>query len=360
MPHAHHGHYAPVAQHQVPRGQHYGGHAQIAQFQQYHQAVQQAQARPPEPEALIVAPEPVGDHWPVDPQLLERLPPRASPTETEPSHAEALLSIQSNVPHVLHEAALLHEQDKEAERKKKRANTIAIVLLIVGIFTAVFIIGFVLIVIALIAFWRASRHGKLDLEDRRLEVVTGTLWTFASELKSNRAVKVLADFSGYENQRPVTHETTGTGLFQQTQHRYVWHHHWLLMRMTLADGTHVSVDAITKVKRKTAQKRKYEKKKDTLVEQLTIRLKPPGGKAFPVQQQLGPAQLPALQLKRGRITPRHATFVFQTAATRRMRLRGGWMAYNLEWLLDSGKVVSAIIHSYKTAARMNKRGGHQR
>jgi hypothetical protein len=318
--------------------------------------VPQAHRGPPEPEAQIRFPGPVGPHWPVHPEVLQGLPTRWVAPHSSAGGAQVMLSIESSVPHVLHEAAALYAQDKEAEAKKKRANTIALVCLILGILTVWLMgLGVVFLVIAAVAYFRGTKHAKLDLEDRRLEVVTGTLWTFATELKTNRAVKVIADFAGYEDQPLIHQHATGTGLFEQLRELFVWQHRWLLLRMTLDDGVAVLVEATTKVKRKTAQKRKYKKQKDAIVEQLTIRLTPPKGKAFPGQQQLPARALPGLAMKRAVIQPRHATFVYQTIAARRVRGRGGWAAYGLEALLDSGKVIGALIHSYKAAARVRKR-----
>ncbi len=358
-----HSPYAVIPPHQGHvgyHGYHHGQQPHLAQLHGYHQALQQAPAaRPPEPEALIKAPAPVGPHWPIDPRILESLPTLPClAVESKPPDAAVLLSIESNAAHVLQEAATLHAQDKEAERLRKRANTIALIFLIIGFLGLVIFVGVVFLVIAGVAYWRGTRHGKLDLEDRRLEVVTGTLWTFAAELKPNRPVKMLADFTGYERQTPVRREKTGTGLFEQTRQLILWHHHWLLARMTLADGVAVMLDVTTRVKRKTLQKRKYEKKKDVVVEQLTIRLTPPKGKAFPGHQQLPAMQLPGLVLRRGLIQPRHATFVYQTAPAQRVCTRSGWAAYQLENQLDSRKVVAALIHSYKSAARVKRGASH--
>ena len=185
--------------------------------------------------------------------------------------------------------------------------------------------------------------------------MSGPLWTFAAELKANRPVKAIADFRSAEKLQPLYHQVAGTGLFEQQRERMAWSHHWLILRMTLADGVGVSIDITTQLKRKTARKRKYTKKKDALIERVAIKLTPPKGKAFPTQQRMPPPPRTGLVLRRAEIRPRAALFVFQTPVMRRVYTRYGWnsMATGVP-PLDSAAVATALIHSYKSAARMAK------
>ncbi|MEZ4442651.1 MAG: hypothetical protein R3B72_26390 [Polyangiaceae bacterium] len=307
-----------------------------------------------EPVAAIVAPRPLPPHTPIDPQLLVQLPPRGLLAPDAPQTAEVVLSIESCVPHVLQEAVRLYQADKEAERKSGTLSVAIGVLALVGIFTIwIFGLGAIALVIALLLYLHQRKLKKQDFEDRCLEVITGTLWTFAAELDRKHPVKVIADFRGYEDLPPADHQRHGTGMFEQLREIFVWQNHWLIMRMVLADGCRVSVDVTAKIKRKTAQKRKYTKKKDAVVERLTVRLEPPKGKAFGVSRWV-PAgtAMGGLIFKRGQITPRHATFTYDTQVFRRTYARFGWSAPQVPLLLDSGKVVGAVIHSYNLAKRM--------
>lgn len=313
--------------------------------------------KPPEPEAMMVVPSPVGPHWPLDPGLLFALPHRSAEAAATPAHAEMQLSIQGAVPHVLSEVARLHALDKEAEAGRKRLRNICIALGVVGFLTWIFFIG-VAIVIAAFVLWfvRKGKYDKADIDDRQLELISSTLVTFAGELKTNRPAKVIADFRGADKQPALSHHQTGTGLFEMEQNQFAYQHHWCLMRFVLADGVAVAVDVETKLKRKTKQKRKYTKKKDIIVHEVQVRLQPPKGKSFGVHQQghPNPHALPGLQLKRALIKPKQATFVFRTPPSRRVCGRGGWSWFDPNGQLESTELVGAIIYAYRTAARVRK------
>ncbi|HZO15745.1 MAG TPA: hypothetical protein VFB62_20875 [Polyangiaceae bacterium] len=335
-------------------GQGQGWQGQPQQWPQPHQP-----AKPPEPEAHIRYPGPVGAHWPVDPNVLYGLPTRPVLQVAQLSSAQVVLSIESSVPHILHECATIFAADKLAEQKRKSANVTAIIFLVLGFFTIwIFGLGVVFLIIAGIIFYRGSKHAVFDVEDRRLEIVSGVMTTLAQELKANRPVKVIADFGLHEARPPMLYNETGTGLFEQKRTSASYSHWWLIMRMTLSDGVSVHVDGVTNVKRKTAQKRKYQKIKDRLSEQLTIKLVPPRGKSFTATMQgeqwiRRPAA--GAMLQRMTVRPRSATFEFVTNPATRSRYHGGWQCMGLEGLLDSAKVVAAIIHSYKLVSRAGKR-----
>jgi len=333
------------------------GYGQQGYGQQgYGQAPPQA-PKPPEPEAKLVVPPPVGDHYPLDPQLLFALPHRSAEAAASPAHAEMELSIQGAAPHVLAEIARLHALDKEAEAGRKRLRNICIALGVLGFITWVFFIG-VAIVIAAFVLWfvRKGKYDKADIDDRQLELLGSTIVTFAAELKRNRPIKVVADFRGTEQRPALQHQRTGTGLFEMEQNQFTFQHPWCLMRFVLADGVSVAIDLETKLKRKTKQKRKYTKKKDAIVHEVQIRLQPPKGSSFGIHQQghPNPNALPGLQLKRALIKPKQATFVFRTPPCRRVCSRAGWAWVDTHGQLESTELVGAIIYAYRTAARVRK------
>lgn len=268
----------------------------------------------------------------------------AAVLSAEPLRANRKLEIEASVVHVLDACERLHRADKDAEQNKKRYKVLGVALLVLGIFTIwIFGLGLLFLIPAAVC-WYLYRHvARADVEDRKLEVISGVLTTLGPELKACRAVKVAADFAYHDQQPPLGTHHSGAA----------YGHWWLTMRFVLADGSTVVVDAKTFAKVKKRRKRRYEKIKDRAHERLSVRIAPPRGKSFHpslASRNWGRQQFSGLSLRRGVVQPRAALFEYQTAAALRTRLGGGWMGHGLEALLDSKKVVSAIIASYKLAA----------
>jgi hypothetical protein len=300
---------------------------------------------------------PVGPHVPLDPNVLAALPRRPVTLEPSPRSAPVQLSIEGSVPQVLHECMRMFTADKLAEATRRRAHIIGGILIALGILTIwIFGLGLIPLIIGIVVWIRGNKKSVEDLEDRRLEVITGTLATLAPELKSNKPVKAIADFSGCDARQATAHEEAGTGWFEQRRTRSSYSHWWLVLRMMLQDGVAVEVDGTTLLSRKTAAKRKYTKTKDRVTERLVVRLVPPRGKAFP-PHTLGVHPMgrmaAGMTLRQATVRPRGAVLVFQTAPA--MRISGrGLVAHRLEGLLDSAKVVAAIVHSYKLVAKVGR------
>ena len=342
----------PQGQWQQPQG-----HAPQQPQGQWQPPQAQVMHRPAaaEPVAAVRFPAPVGPHFPLPPQIVAQLARRPVVQVAEPKTAEQMLSMEAAVPHVLAECARLFQQDKIAEQKIKRANTIALLLGILAVLTFVLYgLGILVGIVAAIVWWRGSKHATADLEDRRLEAVSGALLTLAPELKANKPVKAIVNFSCYTQQPMLTYWEGGTGWFEQKVTACTWSHWWLLLRFVLSDGVQVEVDAFTRVKRKTAQKRKYTKTKDRTTERVVVRLVPPSGKAFGGSMQGRHAlkrHAGGMILKHVVVRPRRATLTFETPACMRMCARAGWQANGLENLVDSAKLVAAVVHSYKTVSK---------
>jgi hypothetical protein len=97
-----------------------------------------------------------------------------------------------------------------------------------------------------------GRVGSADVEDRKLEVVAGTLRTFGPELKDQRPVKAVAEFSATHQRAPLEQVVTGTGFFEQRVEHTAYAHWWLSMSFTLADGVTVTVDGSSHANRAAA------------------------------------------------------------------------------------------------------------
>jgi hypothetical protein len=267
----------------------------------------------------------------------------------EPLRSKVRLQMSAGPLQLLAECERLGHLDKQAESKKKSLQTIAIVLLVIGVPTLfLFGIGLVFLIPAGIVWYVRSKVAAEDFEDRKLEVIQGTLAKLGPELRLTKPVQVGAEFS-YHDQSAPSAQMGGVKAYQ---------HWWLNMKFWLQDGTGVAVDATTGAKVKSKSKRRYTKVKDVARERLTITLVPPSGKSFDeklTRLPWGKQQFSGLTLKRGFVRPRSAVFEYETAPATRLRAGAGWTGYGLENQLDSRRVVSAIIASYKSVASAARR-----
>jgi hypothetical protein len=300
----------------------------------------------------------VGDHWPVAPELLARLPVSPPKLEAQPCESAVVLNLQGSLPQILTKVADLNQADKLAEQRKKTLGVWAVVALIVGIFTLpLFFAGLPVIVLAVVLFWQRSRLGAPDLEDRKLEVVSGTLVAFGPELRANKPVKAVAEFAAVHQRAPVNRSVTGTGFLESKATQETFAHWWLSLEFTLSDGVTVTVDGSTHAKRKSLAKRKYTKVKERTFERLNVRLSPAKGQAFsaPAQNRVwGPQRFAGLTLARVTVRPNCALFRYHTQPATRSRTRAGWGGSGVEGMLVSTRVVAAVINSYKAVASANR------
>ncbi len=299
----------------------------------------------------------VGEHWPVADQLLRALPPPNVELKAEPLHSDVVLNQEGTLAHILGHVVHLHRADKEAEQKKRTLNIIGIILIVVGFLTVWLLIGFLFFIAAGVVYWIRSKVGATDVEDRKLEVVSGTLRTFGPELKAKRPIKAVAEFAFHARRPPASQQVTGTGLFEQKVSQEAFAHWWLSMSFALMDGVTVTADASTHAKRKSMQKRKYTKIKERFHERLSVKLVPPKGKTFDSGLQnrsWGQQTFAGVTLERAVVRPRYAVFRYRTGQSLRMQMRGGWNGQQLENQLDSRKVVAAIVNAYKAVASANR------
>lgn len=276
--------------------------------------------------------------------------------EAEPKHTPIQLNDDLLIDHMLAKVSQLYAQDKSAESKNKKLMMWGWICFFVGVFTAWLLIGIPILIIGIGLFiYRATaKSSKQDVEDRKLEVIAGVLNGLHGEIRPNRPVHVGADFGAYSNVQPSHYTEAGTGMFESKTTAASYQHWWLNMRFALVDGTGVTLDIIQQAKRKTAQKRKYTKMKDRVIERINVKINAPSGKSFGpsvMNRQWKSERFNGLLLKRVIIRPRYAVFQYQAAATTRVRGRGGWFAQNLEQgEVTSPKALAAIVNSYKSVA----------
>jgi hypothetical protein len=326
--------------------------------QQGYGASQQGYGTPAVPQPQYAAPTvAVGEHWPVADNLLQALPPPNVELKAEPLHSDVVLNQEGSLAHILAEVVRLHRADKEAEQKKRTLNIIGIILIVVGFLTVWLLVGFLFFIAAGVVYWIRSKVGATDVEDRKLEIVSGTLRTFGPELKAKRPVKAVAEFAFHARRPPASQQVTGAGFFEQKAVQEAFAHWWLSMSFTLMDGVTVTADASTHAKRKSMQKRKYTKIKERFHERLSVKLVPPKGKTFDwglQNRSWGQQAFAGVTLERAVVRPRYAVFRYRTAPSLRMQVRAGWNGQQLENQLDSRKVVAAIVNAYKAVASANR------
>jgi hypothetical protein len=241
----------------------------------------------------------------------------------------------------------VHWRDKDAEKRKHTLLMWGVILLVVGIPSLLlFGLGVIPIGVAIYLFVRRSKYDKLDIEDRRLEVFTGTLTALAPELKRRRPLSVALDFTAYtQHGAPATGNTA------------VYLQRWLTLELPLRDGSSVGVEVSLQVKQKSRSKRKYTKIKARLVEFVTVRVTAPSGKTFAPSPQLRRHQgrsMAGLALRRIVVWPRHTIFTWATRPSLRVYGRGGWSTQGAGGI-DSRQLTAAIIASYRLTARESER-----
>jgi hypothetical protein len=266
---------------------------------------------------------------------------------TEPRDAGVHLTLEADVLDVLRRCATVHLEDKRAERNKRLLMGVGIVMGVasfVALFVHQVLVALTGVALTVAVFLWRSYVAEKDVEDRKLDVVSGLLARLGSELDLTRPVKVDVDFHGYQKQAPQTAFGVPATLFEHT---------WLTLTFVLADETRVAVSATQHVKRRSRRKPKYTKIKDRSQERLDVRLVAPKGKSFRPAQLQGRA-VGRLFARRAVVQPRYAEFQYVTAETMRLRDRGGWSAAGLEHELDGQAVFAAVVASYRLAAQAER------
>lgn len=274
-----------------------------------------------------------------------------------PPHAPILVDEASTPDLLLERCAEMHQADKVAERRKKRLGILGIVLAVVTFFTffaagpaespVLFGVAAGLLVLTIVSFVLRSVFGRADVDDRKLDVPRHLLETLRSEILDKRLVKLWMDFGSYENAKKLEDTTkwynkTGTLRFVRP---------WLRMTFTLLDGTEVALHARTSCKRKQKQKRKYTKMKDTVIDEVSVFVKPPKDKSLdPAAADRARAALSggAGVVPRGvKVKPRVLLATFRCGPGLRIRGRGGWSSQSLEALLDGRQALMLVLFAVR-------------
>jgi len=285
-------------------------------------------------------------HWPLPDALLARLPTSPVEQSMEPKDAEIHFSGNGSAIEWLSYAAQVNERDDEAEQIKKRLYLWGLIFLIGGVLTiALFGLGLIGVAVGIYLLVRRSKLNKFDVEDRRLEVFTGTLRTLAPELKAKKPIAVDLDFTGY-----TRHARNAV------KHAMEYQQRWLSMKLPLEDGSHAQVTITLHVKERSKPKRKYTKLKVKQVEQIAVRLTPPSGKSFSPNARASQATgraFAGLTLKSVVAKPEQAYFVWSSWVSLNVRGRGGWVSPAAK--LDSRHLIATLIASHKLAGAAQQR-----
>jgi hypothetical protein len=229
----------------------------------------------------------------------------------------------------------LAAQDKKAEGYKRVAIAGMVIGLVVAFFSfmiQVLALTAVAVGIAIVSAVFYFAVSSDDIEDRKLEIGRTLLRTLQTELKQGRPATLLLDFRGYDN--AMADEA------------------WLTLRAVLHDGTGIQLAVSTHHKRKTRAKRKYTKIKDKIWERVTLQLRPPKGKQFDpaAAGRLQQTRVPMLELRGTKVTPKAASFVYETKRMVRVRNRYGWQNQGLHSLVDEKVSLGVLIASYRALA----------
>ncbi len=254
-----------------------------------------------------------------------------------PQQASVVYERTAPIDEQLRELTALHRLDERSERKRKRLGWSAAVLLVVGVLTALLIVGVVFLVLALVAFLWKKRVGRQDLEDRKLHAARFVLEALAPELARDD-VEVRLDFRGYEMRVPTLEEALANGgarLYSEPG--------WLKLAFGLSDGTRVSVTASTTVRRRQTRVRNDTTIEDRIVDELDIELYPPSGRTL-TRAPKGSLRerVAGLSLERALVEPTGARFLFRTPEAVRLSEDDRWRGENLQALLDGHAVLDAV------------------
>ncbi len=271
-----------------------------------------------------------------------------------PPHAEIQLSENRLWEELIPQLRALHLADKQAEKDAAKWGKWANRFLFL-IFLAIFLGAILIVPLALIPIFlgfflmyrgRRIKAENQDLDDRKLHTASKLLQTLGPELKRSKPIALQMDFGGYEKAIPLQEEGNWS------QKNFVWKKPWLKMSFVLLDGSTVGLEASSSVKRKEISKRKWTKKKDKIIEDLIVTIKPPKGRSLspaPLEQRLrGVFQDKPLLVKRVQLKPQLVTIHFQTPRVVRQLTRyEGWVGEGLAALVDGDTALMAVISSYR-------------
>jgi hypothetical protein len=202
--------------------------------------------------------------------------------------------------HLLALIARANKEDDVAEKLQSRWTGVGCtgVVLVIGTFIAaanlgkpaVFAIPVLALVLTVVAFVKARRHGEHDLDDRKLGSARRVVSVLRADVPSTWPLGLEVDFRTYEQGGTVLEKTGGR--FSARSAKYA--HEWLELRANLADGSSVVATLMDKVSRKEKPKRKRTKVAETFVTRtsVTLRLGKGRGSAEAVALRLRGTQPP--------------------------------------------------------------------
>ncbi len=303
----------------------------------------QAAAAPAVPPAGPVPSSPVGPHWPIDARLLSTLPGprhRLDPgfNQTEGPHGGTIpVAGWASVPQWMQTISEVFARSKLAKSHRSKRG-IAKIVMIMGIPMLMLGIGVLIILIGLVLWLWARRKGRWDVEERKLEALTGILFALAPELRPNRPVGVHLDTTVH-----TRHPVAGAkGSYEQR---------WLWLQLPLLDGSQMTVEVTLRAKHKVKRKR-YTKTKARFTERVVVRVVPPRGQSLPPHDvaRLRGRMIASLRLHGASATPRRAAFTWTTQPCQHKGFGEHWYAES-DTLIDSRQLTAAAIASFKLGRR---------
>ncbi len=177
----------------------------------------------------------------------------------------------------LRRIAELDKVHEARERFWKTVTTLAIVIGLASGWAAImlstmifWVVPFIFLILAVWAGVRKAGHARLNLEDRRYQIVAGVVRHLSCDMPPETPWRVRVDFNDYQ-QREYLKERTGGSFSSVSSAKYAIP--WLRLDGTLVDGNKFRVTAVMTVKRKEKHKRKYTRVKEVFREQVTLNLR---------------------------------------------------------------------------------------
>jgi hypothetical protein len=190
---------------------------------------------------------------------------------------QQLYSFEGTAEHLLATLERAHADDKRAERLKAKWGGVGCLgagLIFAGIFLGI-VTGFVYlfalpvlgIPLAIFGFVKATRHGRFDVDDRKLGAARRVLSVLRADIPAGWPIGLTVDFRPYDKAGPPL-EKVEPGWGKPKQYKYA--QQWLELRANLADGCSVVAALSDKVSRKEKPKRKRTKVAETFATEASV------------------------------------------------------------------------------------------
>ena len=245
-------------------------------------------------------------------------------------------------------------EDDVAEKLQKRwigLGCVGLIVTIGGLVAAISqeiwllaVVPLVAVVLSVLAFMKANRHGTHDLDDRKLTSARRLISVLKADVPAGWPLGLEVDFRSYTDGGVVV-EKTGTSSGPRSAK---YSHEWLVLRANLADGSSVVATLADKVSRKEKPKRKRTKIAETFVTKasVTVRLGKRHGSAEAVAQRLagtGPGGTSTVLSIEGRGRVLHAVVA---APVGRKQVNRGSSEYNMDQLVTGDTLLQTLHWLY--------------